>query len=470
VLTRDEIGSLASSFGAMSDGLRKLVGNISGAAESLSSQVGNVVSAGSLVQRGAEVRREGVAGATREMTEMDRSVADVGRDISGLNEYVATTGAALAEFAASLEEVRRHGQELERAVAGSRGEVQALLAAADSVRGEIAALAEAARSTLSTIGESGRTLQALGDAAREGERVAQRLFEETRAGAQVVEQSVRGVEAIRGVVAEARRRVQALGERSSDITEVVDFIAEVAGRTNLLSLNAAIIAAQAGEQGKPFGVVADHIRELASQIGSSTKRIADIIAGVKLEVEATSALIQESDELAATGVERAQEGGEALRRIADESKRSREVSLSILPVVTAYTQTAQQIEQLAARVVEMAQGFEGVDLLARGGKSIEALAQSLEPLTSRVGRALEEQTAVSHKQVESLEEINRMIARLNGTVTEHAEGTARVLKSLSTLVSLADEDRRAVDELAHAAQALTRHAQALRAGLEQFRM
>jgi methyl-accepting chemotaxis protein len=300
--------------------------------------------------------------------------------------------------------------------------------------------------------------------------VAQRLFRRARAGAQVVEQSVRGVEAIRGVVAEARRRVQALGERSSDITEVVDFIAEVAGRTNLLSLNAAIIAAQAGEQGKPFGVVADHIRELASQIGSSTKRIADIIAGVKLEVEATSALIQESDELAATGVERAQEGGEALRRIADESKRSREVSLSILPVVTAYTQTAQQIEQLAARVVEMAQGFEGVDLLARGGKSIEALAQSLEPLTSRVGRALEEQTAVSHKQVESLEEINRMIARLNGTVTEHAEGTARVLKSLSTLVSLADEDRRAVDELAHAAQALTRHAQALRAGLEQFRM
>ncbi|HEY3450042.1 MAG TPA: methyl-accepting chemotaxis protein [Myxococcales bacterium] len=470
VLTRDEIGSLAQSFGVMSSGLRKLVGNISGAAESLSGQVGSVVSAGALVQRGAEVRREGVAGATREMTEMDHSVADVGRDVAGLNEYVATTGAALAEFAASLEEVRRHGLELERAVAGSRGEVQALLAAADSVRTEIAALAEASRSTLSTIGESGRTLQALGDAAREGERVAQRLFEETRAGAQVVDQSVRGVEAIRGVVAEAKSRVQALGERSTDITEVVDFIADVAGRTNLLSLNAAIIAAQAGEQGKPFGVVADHIRELASQIGSSTKRIADIIAGVKLEVEATSALIQESDELAATGVERAQEGGEALKRIAEESKKSREVSLSILPVVTTYTQTAQQIEQLAARVVEMAQGFEGVDLLARGGKSIEALAQSLEPLTSRVGRALEEQTAVSHKQVESLEEINRMIARLNGTVTEHADGTARVLKNLSALVSLADEDRRAVDELAHAAQALNRHAQALREGLEQFRM
>jgi len=277
---------------------------------------------------------------------------------------------------------------------------------------------------------------------------------------------VRGVEAVRGVVAEAKARVEALGARSADITAVVDFIADVAGRTNLLSLNAAIIAAQAGEQGKPFGVVADHLSELAAQIGNSTKRIADIIAGVKVEVEATAALIQQSDELAATGVERAREGGEALRHIAVESKRAREVSASMLPVVTAYTDTARQIELLAAKVVEMAQGFAGVELLARGGRSIEALAQSLAPLTARVGRALEEQTAVSHKQVESLEEITRMIARLNGTVAQHGEGTARVLKNLSALVSLADEDRLAVDALANAAMALTRHAQALRQGLE----
>jgi len=191
---------------------------------------------------------------------------------------------------------------------------------------------------------------------------------------------------------------------------------------------------------------------------------------VRLEVEATSALIQQSDELAATGVERAREGGAALQRLAAESKHAREVSLSILPVVTAYTDTARQIEQLAAKVVQQAEGFAGVELLARGGKSIEGLAQSLEPLTARIGRALEEQTTVSHKQVESLEEIRRMIARLNGTVAEHGEGTTRVLKGLSQLVNLADEDRRAVTELAFAAQALTRHAQALREGLQQFRM
>ncbi len=469
VLTGDEIGSLASSFSKMSSGLRSMVQNVHDAAETLTGQVNVVATAGTLVRHGLEARHSGVAQATAEMTQMDQSVAQVGHDVAGLSEFVASTGAALSQFAAALDEVRRHGAELDRSVAAARLEVHELLKAAEATRNEIAQLAGASRSTLATVAESGRTLRALAEAAHESERVSQRLYEETAAGSQVVEEGVRGVEAIRGVVAEARAHVEALGKRSSDITAVVDFIAEVAGRTNLLSLNAAIIAAQAGEQGKPFGVVADQIRELAAQIGSSTKRIGDIIAGVGLEVEATRGAIQHSDELAVQGVERAREGGAALARIAEQAKHGRTIAQTIAPAVSAHAESNHQIEQLAARVVDMAQGFAGVELLVRGSKSIEAMAQSLSPLTARVGRALEEQAQLSRKQVESVEEINRMIARLDSTVERHGEGTAQVLKNLSELMELAKEDRRAVDELASAAQALTRHAAVLRAGLEQLR-
>jgi methyl-accepting chemotaxis protein len=470
VLTGDEIGSLGSSLGSMSDGLRTMVGNVTSAAASLSEHVALVAGAGMRVRHGMEARRDGVVGASGEMSSMDRSVAGLGRDVSGLSEYVASTGAAVAEFSAALDEVRRHGAELERAVQEARGELRALLEAAESTRGEIAALGEAAGSTLQTVGESGRTLAALDEAAREADRASAELAQETEAGGRVVEESVRGVEAVRVVVAEAKQRVETLGKRSEDVTAVVDFIAEVAGRTNLLSLNAAIIAAQAGEQGKAFGVVADQIRELASQIGSSTKRIADIISGVNAEVDATRALIDQSDALAAVGVERAREGGQALRRIAEATQLARSVATTISPAVSAHAATTRQIEQLAGRVVEMAKGFAGTELLARGGRSIEALAQSLTPLTQKVGRALEEQTAVSKKQVESLEEINRMISRINRTISQHGEGTARALKSLSELVALADEDRLAADELADAAHALTEHAAELREGLGQFRV
>src|SRR5690606_38327177 len=105
----DEVGTLASSFGEMNGRLRRLVREISDAAASLGCEVSTVASAGVRVERGMEVRREGVAAATREMTEMDRSVAAVGRDVSGLAEYVAMTSAALAEYTAALDEVRRQG-------------------------------------------------------------------------------------------------------------------------------------------------------------------------------------------------------------------------------------------------------------------------------------------------------------------------------------------------------------------------
>ncbi|MGI5861686.1 MAG: methyl-accepting chemotaxis protein [Myxococcales bacterium] len=469
-LSADEIGSLARSFQAMSGGLRRTVGNISRAAQALSEQISLVAGAGARVRRGMEARREGVGRIAGEMDDMDRSVASVGREVSGLSEYVASTGATLAEFSAALDEVRRHGQELERAVRDARVELKALIAAAEATRGEIGNLGDAARSTLATAGQSRQTLKALTDTALEIQRVADLLVEETEEGARVVDEGVRGVEAIRGVVAEARQRVVALGKRSADITAVIDFIADVAGRTNLLSLNAAIIAAQAGEQGKAFGVVADQIRELSAQIGSSTKRIADNIAGVGVEVDLTRALIEQSDELAAVGVDRAREGGLALGRIAESARQARNVAAAISPAVEAHAATSAQIEQLAGRVVELAQGFMGADLLGRGGQSIEALAQSLTPLTERIGRALEEQSSVSHRQVESLEEINRMITRINRTIALHGEGTARALKRLSELVALTDEDSRAADELAEAAHALTEHAATLREGLGQFRI
>ncbi len=470
VLSADEVGTLATSFGEMNDRLRRLVREISAAAGSLNSEVSTVASVGVRVQRGMETRQEGVTDATREMTEMDQSVASVGRDVAGLAEYVSATGAALAEFSAALVEVRRQGTALDDAVKNARSEVQSLLKAAEGTRSEFGALADAAAGTLATVAQARETLKGLEDAAAESERVAEKVFSETESGKRVVEEGVRGMEAVRTTVGEARERVLALGERSADINAIVDFIAEVAGRTNLLSLNAAIIAAQAGEQGKAFGVVAEHIRELATQIGSSTKRIGDIIAGVRVEVDATSELIQRSDELASTGLEHARESWQALSRIAESTRRSREVTASILPAVTAHVDSTQQIEALASQVVDLARGFAGVDLLVRGGRSIEQIAQSLAPLTQRVGRALDEQALVSRKQIQNLEEINRMIARLDATVHQHGDGTARVLRSLSELVAAAEEDRNAARELASAARVLERHAQALREGLARFRV
>src|SRR5439155_1284914 len=85
---------------------------------------------------------------------------------------------------------------------------------------------------------------------------------------------VEEIGALRAEVQVIAKRIKSLGDRSLEISEIVDTIEEIASHTNLLALNAAIEAAGAGESGVRFAVVADEIRKLAERAAKATKDIA----------------------------------------------------------------------------------------------------------------------------------------------------------------------------------------------------
>ena len=82
--------------------------------------------------------------------------------------------------------------------------------------------------------------------------------------------------------------INQLTENSGRIGNIVNVIKEITKRTNLLALNASIIAAQAGENGRNFGVVADEIRNLSQQTRSSTAEITCIIEQILNESQRAS--------------------------------------------------------------------------------------------------------------------------------------------------------------------------------------
>ena len=83
--------------------------------------------------------------------------------------------------------------------------------------------------------------------------------------------SLDGMQRIRGEVQGISKKIKSLGDRSLEISEIVNTIEDIASQTNLLALNAAIEAAGAGEAGLRFAVVADEVRKLAERSAKATR-------------------------------------------------------------------------------------------------------------------------------------------------------------------------------------------------------
>jgi methyl-accepting chemotaxis protein len=300
---------------------------------------------------------------------------EVGRLVRSFNTMVVDFRDVIARIRDVSDDVAGNAGEIASVAHESASAVVELDAAIEQIAQAAQLQAHRSQEVAGVVGEISLSTAEVSNAAAALASSAETSVAVAREGSATVETAVRGIRDVGERVGETARAVEALQEHSARIESIVETILQIAKQTNLLAINASIVAARAGEEGRAFAVVAGEIRKLAERASMAAEQIANLVADIRDGVaESVAAMRDEAGQV-----------DTALR----EAGRSADVLQRIVASLEATNAQAQSISGRACEIDSaVARGRTAVDELASGAEEEAATAEEMAAQSSQVGQAV----------------------------------------------------------------------------------
>ena len=200
--------------------------------------------------------------------------------------------------------------------------------------------------------------------------------------------------------------LQEISKESEGILEINSVMEGIASQTNLLSMNAAIEAAHAGEAGRGFAVVAGEIRKLAESSGQQSKTTAAMLKNIKTSVDAI---------------------GQSMKAVFENFESiEREVRT-----------VSNQGESIRSMMAEQEQGSQNV---------LEAMKQ-LTSITDKVKQGSEDMSNKSREIISESANLDSITGEITGGMNDMAEGADQINTAVLRVHDISGENKRSINTL-----------------------
>lgn len=435
--TNDELGLLARRLNQMISQLRtisKQVQNsslaVNGSADTILQQMGSLMT--HMEQQVTSIQQ-----TTGSVEKVNRFIDIVAQNTAELLTTAAMILSSIQETQGSIKEVSASTGALTTNLHLISASVEQVSQSSKQVSEDTGRLEELARQTETEIQRIDQSLRGVAQHAEHNQQSARKTMEAATTGQVSVEASVHGMTELKTVVtntAQIIREVNSWGEQVSSILDIVDEIAE---QTTLLSLNASIISAQAGEHGRGFAVVANEIKELATRTQHSTREIATLIHALQKKTEEGVKNTKEGIIKAEEGVQLAQAVKDVLRTILEQATQASHRASDTVRVIQQTTDSGQVISASMKDVTEKVSHIRSA--LHREGADIEQVVSAVENISGmaeQVNRATLEQQKAADQITRSMQAAVEKFNDISEQTESLRQDSRQMLLAMETIQSI----------------------------------
>ena len=321
-------------------------------------------------------------------------------DLSGRTEERASISAEMsAATDAIAENINQYSSFVHETSTSIEDMARAARDTADNIRG----LSISTEQTASAIHQISASQSNVRENSERGAAASGSVRDQAQQGLDSMAATMQAMQEIVRSSNESFASINRLSRYSVRVGEFLNVIQEVVEQTNLLSLNASIIAAQAGERGKAFAVVAEEVRSLARRTSASTKEIEELVRNIQNETAAVQRSVSLGRDKVTEGVKISSRANDALATI---DKSAEEAS--------------RMVAHIAAETAEQSVGIQRIT--EESEKNLERVRQ--------ITMATEQQQEGTNQILNNLEHMRKLAQRINSSAQEQAKGNRLYLKSV----------------------------------------